>query len=273
MSCDAIDVDIDALYRLKDAICNTSRDLEDVGQSIDSYLQGTIERLQRAVDFLRERLDEAQRRLDEAQEELSEAENDYKYCIDSQQEKTDEDGKTYYVPSCSFKLGRVRLCEKAVEEAKRVRNEWEKKVEDAERIKSDCEYEIERYNEMGGFIRPPGGKGVLYRLVHDHSDTASSKLDETIRALNDILTFSFETGESADSFDSFDPFDPSADRENSVDDVQVKEDKREQFEKASELLKEKYDDTAKPNVFEICTGCGKFKYINCDCARQNQRER
>lgn len=129
MSCDAIGVDIDALYRLKDAICNTSRDLEDVGQSIDSYLQGTIERLQRAVDFLRERLDEAQRRLDEAQEELSEAENDYKYCIDSQREKTDEDGKTYYVPSCSFKLGRVRLCEKAVEEAKRVRDEWEKKVE------------------------------------------------------------------------------------------------------------------------------------------------
>lgn len=81
-----------------------------------------------------------------------------------------------------------------------MRDEWEKKVEDAERIKSDCEYEIERYNEMGGFIRPPGGKGVLYRLVHDHSDTASSKLDETIRALNDILTFSFETEESAEDF-------------------------------------------------------------------------
>ncbi len=270
MSCDAIDVDIDALYLLKDAIRDTSGDLEDVDQSIDSYLQSTIERLQRVVDSLRERLDEAQRRLDEAQEDLSEAENDYSSCLMSQREKTDEDGNSYYDPDCSSECARVEWCEEAVEEAKRVRDEWEKKVEDAERIKSDCEYEIERYNEMGGFIRPPGGKGVLYRLVHDHSDTASSKLDETIRALNDILTFSFETGCSADSFD---PFDPSADRENSVDDVQVKEDKRRKFEKATELLKEKYDDTAAPNMFEICPICKKFKYINCDCARQNQRER
>ena len=270
MSCDAIDVDIDALYLLKDAIRDTSGDLEDVDQSIDSYLQSTIERLQRVVDSLRERLDEAQRRLDEAQEDLSEAENDYSSCLMSQREKTDEDGNSYYDPDCSSECARVEWCEEAVEEAKRVRDEWEKKVEDAERIKSDCEYEIERYNEMGGFIRPPGGKGVLYRLVHDHSDTASSKLDETIRALNDILTFSFETGCSADSFD---PFDPSADRENSVDDVQVKEDKRRKFEKATELLKEKYDDTAAPNMCEICPICKKFKYINCDCARQNQRER
>lgn len=48
---DKIDVDIDALYNLKGAINRASEDLTDIGQSIDAYLQDTIERLRKTTAF------------------------------------------------------------------------------------------------------------------------------------------------------------------------------------------------------------------------------
>ena len=61
-----IDVDINALYSLKEAINRTSKNLNDIGESIDSYLHNTIERLQKTIDYFQERLNVAQREVDKA---------------------------------------------------------------------------------------------------------------------------------------------------------------------------------------------------------------
>lgn len=269
-----IDVDINALYSLKGAINRTSKDLIDIGKSIDTYLHDTIERLQKKIDYFQERLNVAQREVDKAQDDLYKAECAYNCCLRSQREKKDEDGHTYYVPSCSFQGARVNLCRKAVQQAEKIRDVWKQKVEAAERIRNDCEREIDRYNDPGGFTHPSGGKSILIYLAEDHSNTASSKLEDTINAIQDIQSFSFETGESS--------YTPVPDVMNEMQNTEYIEEvyvnKREQFEegkrRVEELMNEKYGGTTQPNIYEICPFCKKFKYLNCICGRgQHERER
>ncbi len=272
MSNDIIDVDLDALYSLKGAINRASNDLKDIGKSIDAYLKGSIDRLQRTISYFQERLNVAQREVDKAQDDLYRAESAYNSCLRSQRQKTDEDGRTYYVPSCSFQGARVNVCRMAVQKAEKVRDAWKQKVDAAKKIKSDCEREIDRYNDLGGPFHSPGGKGVLLYLAENHSNAATSKLDDNINAVEDILSFSFETGES----------DTTSTRDGFIDGINIEQledeynaEKREKFEEAKakveELMKEKYDKTSQPNVWQICPGCGKFRFINCECS--NQRER
>ena len=165
-----IDVDIMALHDLKGAIKRASEGMTDISQSVDSYLEETLEHMQRTIDFFRQKSQAA-----------------YDACLRSQREVKDEDGRTRYVPSCAFEGGLVNLCRKAVEAAERVRNEWKKKVDAAERIKSDCKGEIDRYHEPGGFVTPPGGREILLSLARDHSDRACAKLDETYDLLNSYM--------------------------------------------------------------------------------------
>lgn len=269
-----IDVDIDVLYSLKGAINKTSKDLIDIGKSIDAYLQGTIDRLQKTLDYFQERLDIAQREVDKAKEELHRAECTYESCLRSQRKVEDEDGHTYYTPSCSFQGARVNVCKKAVLQAEKVRDVWRQNVDAAERIKSDCVREIDRYNDPGGFFHSPGGRQILLNLAEDHSNKATSSLDNTISAVEDILSFSFETGESVTPTESTSV--------NGMSDIEYSEEmytsKREKFEegkkKVDELIEKKYGDTTQPNVYEICPYCRKFKYIDCICERgQRERER
>lgn len=267
-----IDVDIDTLYSLKGAINRFSNDMTEIGKSIDTYLQGTIDRLQKTLDYFQERLDIAQREVDKAKEELHRAECAYDSCLRSQRRVEDEDGHTYYTPSCSIQGARVNVCRKAVQQAESVRDVWQKKVDAAERIKYECTREIDRYNDPGGFTHSPGGRQILLNLAEDHSNKATTSLDNTIDALGDILSFSFETGESVTSTESTSV--------NGTNDIEYTEEmytsKREKFEegkrKVDELIEEKYEDTSKPNVFQICPNCRKYLYINCICGR-GQRER
>ena len=269
-----IDVDIDALYSLKGAINRFSNDITEIGKSIDTYLQGTIDSLQKTLDYFQERLDIAQREVDKAKEELYRAECAYESCLRSQRPVEDEDGHTYYTPSCSFQGARVNVCRKAVQQAENVRDVWQKKVDAAERIKSDCVREIDRYNDPGGFLHSPGGRQILLNLAEDHSNKAISSLDNTINALEDILSFSFETGESVTSTEST-SVNEMNDIEYSDEMYTSKGDKfKEGKRKVDELIEEKYGDTSKPNVFQICPNCGKFKYVDCICERgQRERER
>ena len=268
-----IDVDIMALHDLKGAIKRASEGMTDISQSVDSYLEETLEHMQRTIDFFRQKLEIAQREVDKAEAALSKAQAAYDACLRSQREVKDEDGRTRYVPSCAFEGGRVNLCRKAVEAAERVRDEWKKKVDAAERIKSDCKGEIDRYHEPGGFVTPPGGRKILLSLARDHSDRACAKLDETIAALQDIQSFSFETGESRTVQDRNEFTDGIDNIEQAENDY--KAEKREKFEDAKERvdkqIEEKYGNTTEPNIFEICPKCGKFKYINCTCAHTNER--
>lgn len=267
-----IDVDIDALYSLKGAINRVSEDLIDIGKSIDAYLHDTTEHQRKTIAYFQEKLNIAQREVDKAQDDLCKAECAYNNCLRSQQEKKDEDGRTYYVPSCSLQGARVNLCKKAVQQAEKVRDVWKQKVEAAERIKSDCDREIDKYNDLGGYTHPPGGKGILIYLANDHSNTASSKLEDTINAVKDIQSFSFETGES-----SYTPTpDVMYEMQNTEYIEDVHDSKREKFEegkrRVEELMNEKYGDTTQPNIYEICPFCKKFKYLNCICGR-GQHER
>lgn len=270
-----IDVDIDALYSLKGAIDRASNGLTDIGKSIDSYLHDTMNRLQKTVARFQERLNIAQREVDKAQDDLYKAECAYNSCLRSQREKKDEDGHTYYVPSCSFQGARVNLCRKAVQQAEKIRDAWKQKVDAAERIMNDCVREIDRYNDPGGFTHPSGGKGILIYLAEDHSNTASSKLEDTINAVQGILSFSFETGESTCTSVP-DVMYEMQNTENVEDEVY--DSKREKFEegkrRVEELMNEKYGNATQPNIYEICPRCGKFKNINCICGRgQHERER
>ena len=271
---DKIDVDIDALYSLKGAINKASMDLIDIGKSIDSYLNDTIERLQKTIAYFQERLNVAQREVDKAQDDLYKAESAYDSCLRSQREKKDEDGHIYYVPSCSFQGARVNLCRKAVLQAEKVRDAWKQKVDAAEQIKSDCEREIDRYNFPGGLTHPSGGNGILIYLAKEHSNTASSKLEDTISVVQDIQSFSFETGESVTSSVP----EIMYDMQNTEYIEEVYDSKREKFEKGKrrveELMNEKYGDTTQPNIYEICPFCNKFRHVNCSCERgQHERER
>lgn len=271
---DKIDVDINALYSLKGAINRASTDLIDIGKSIDSYLHNTIERLQKTIAYFQEKLNAAQREVDKAQDALYKAESAYSSCLRSQREEEDENGHTYYVPSCSFQGAKVNICRKAVQQAEKVRDVWKQKLEAAERIKNDCEREIERYNNPGGLTHPSGGKGILIYLAEEHSNAASSKLEDTINAVQDIQSFSFETGES-----SYTPVpDVMHDMQNTEYIEEVYDSKQEKFEagkrRVEELMNEKYESTTQPNIYEICPFCKKFKYINCICGRgQHERER
>ena len=269
-----IDVDLEVLYSLKEAINKTSKSIIDIGKSIDAYLQGTIDRLQKTIDYFQERLDIAQREVDKAKEDLHKAECAYDSCLRSQRKVKDEDGHTYYTPSCSFQRARVNVCRKAVQQAENVRDVWQKKVDAAEHIKYECTREIDKYNDPGGLTHSPGGRQILLNLAEDHSNKATTSLDNTIDALGDILSFSFETGESVTPIDSTSV--------NGTNDIEYTEEmytsKREKFEegkrKVDELIEKKYGDTSKPNVFQICPNCGKFLYINCMCGRgQRERER
>lgn len=267
-----IDVDIDALYGLMGAINRASSDLIDIGGSIDDYLHDTIERLQKSISYFQERLNIAQRDVDKAQDDLYQAESAYNSCLRSQREMKDEDGRTYYVPNCSFQGSRVNLCRKVVQQAEKVRDAWKQKVEAAEQIRNDCEREIDRYNDPGGFTHPSGGRGILIYLAEDHSKTAVSKLEDTINAVQDIQSFSFETGERSCP--------PVPDVMYEIKNTEYVEDvydcKREKFEegksRVEELINEKYGDTTQPNIYEICPFCKKFKHINCFCGR-GQHER
>lgn len=267
-----INVDINALYSLNGAINRTSKKLNDIGESIDSYLHNTIERLQKTIDYFQERLNVAQREVDKALKELYKAESDYSSCLRSQQEKKDEDGRTYYVPSCSFQGARVNLCRQAVQQTEKIRDVWKQKVEAAERIRNDCEREIDRYNDLGGLTHPSGGKGILTYLAEDHSNTASSKLEDTINAVQDILSYSFETGES-----SYTPVpDVMYEMQNIEYIEKVYDNKREQFEEGKRKLDESIDKLNKERscIFEICPHCHKFKHAGCYCGRgQHERER
>lgn len=216
----------------------------------------------------------AQREVDKAQDDLYGAENAYNNCLRSQRERTDEDGRVYYVPSCSLQGVKVNLCREALQQAEKVRDAWKQKADAAERIEKDCEREIDRYNDPGGFIHPSGGHGILARLAQDHSATASSKLEDTINAVRDIQSFSFETGESAAASTP----ELTDGMRNTGSIGELYESKREKFEegkrRVEELMNEKYGDTAQPNIYEICPFCRKFKYLNCICGRgQNERER
>ena len=115
-----IDVDIMALHDLKGAIKRASEGMTDISQSVDSYLEETLEHMQRTIDFFRQKLEIAQREVDKAEAALSKAQSAYDACLRSQREVKDEDGRTRYVPSCAFEGGRVNLCRKAVEAAERV---------------------------------------------------------------------------------------------------------------------------------------------------------
>ena len=268
---DKVNVDIDALYSLKGAINRAAGSLIDVGESIDSYFHDTIGRLERTVAYFQEKLNQAQRELDKACEELYKAEDAYNNCISSQREKRDEDGNIYYVPSCSIQAGRVSLCRRIVQQAERVRDEWKRKVDEAERIKYDCQREIDRYNDPGGLTHSPGGKGILMNLANEHSKEACSKLDETINAVNDILSFSFVTGESSTSTSEY-----MDEMQNNEYKKEVDESIYEKFEAGKKRIEEsinnQYNDTAQPNIYEICPLCKRFKYLNCICGR-NQNER
>lgn len=258
-----INVDINALYSLKGVINRTSKNLIEIGKSIDSYLHDIIERLQKTIDYFQERLNIAQREVDKAQDDLYKAECAYNSCLRSQREKKDEDGRTYYVPSCSFQGARVNLCRKALQQAENTRDTWKQKVEAAERIKNDCAREIDRYNDPGGFTHPSGGKGILTYLAENHSPKASSNLEDKINAVQDILSFSFETGESSHT-SSFEVMNEMQDR------------KREKFEEGKRKLDERIDklNEKRSIIFEICPDCKKFKHINCICGRgQRERER
>lgn len=267
-----INVDINALYSLNGAINRTSKNLNDIGESIDSYLHNTIERLQKAIDYFQERLNVTQREVDKAQANLYEAESAYNSCLRSQRKMKDEDGRIYYVPNCSFQAARVSLCRKAVQQAEKIRDVWKQKVEAAERIKNDCEREIDRYNDLGGLTHPSGGKGILTYLAEDHSNTASSKLEDTINAVQDILSYSFETGES-----SYTPVpDVMYEMQNPEYIEKVYDNKREQFEEGKRKLDERIDKLNKErsSIFEICPHCHKYKYAGCYCGRgQHERER
>ena len=268
-----IDVVIDALYNLKGAINRFSNDITEIGKSIDDYLQSTIARLQKTLEYFQGRLDIAQREVDKANEDLYRAECAYESCLRSQRKVEDEDGHIYYTPSCSFQGARVNVCRNAVQQAEIVKDIWQQKVDAAVRIKSDCVREIDRYNDPGGFVHYPGGRQILLNLAKDHSNKATSLLEKTISAVKDILSFSFETGESVTSTESTSV--------NGMSDEYSEEmytSKREKFEegkkKVEELIEKKYGDTTQPNIYEICPICKKFKYINCICGRgQRERER
>lgn len=260
-----IDVDINALYSLKGAINRTSKNLSNIGKLIDSYLHETLARLQKAIDYFQEKLNVAQREVDKAQTNLYEAESAYNSCLRSQREMKDDDGHIYYVPSCSFQAARVSLCRKAVQQAEKVRDAWKQKVEAAERIKNDCEREIDRYNDPGGFVHPSGGKGILIYLSETHSPKASSKLDDIINAVQDILSFSFETGERS--------YTSSSEVINEMQDR-----KREKFEEGKKKVEERIEELTNKDttssIFDICPHCHKFRHAGCLCERgQYERER
>lgn len=274
MSDSIIDVDLNSLYELSTAIKQTSEDFKAIGNSINVHLQNTLERMQRTIDYFQSRLDEAQREVDRAMEDLRRAEADYERCLASQRYETDEDGNTYSVPSCAFQKGRVMVCTRAVEKAEQIRDKWQQIYDQAESIKRECEQEIERYNDPGGVFRPRGGRTILSDLANSHTETTSSKLDETIRAVNDILYFSFQTGFSSlpPSSDSFIAEMPSPEESDAEYNAGKAGKFKEAEEKVDELIKAKIDKTTPANIYEICPYCKKFKYINCICGRaENQR--
>lgn len=264
-----IDVEIDALYRLKDTINQASGQIIDIGKSIDSHLQATLERLQRSVLYFRERLNIAQREVDKAQEAYFKADSALNSCIKSQRRKTDEDGYVYYVPSCTLEAGRAEICRVVLQKAEKIRDVWKQKVDAAERIKGDCEREINRYNQPGGFVAPAGGKYILLNLAQGHTEQASSKLTETINAVKNIQSFSFDTGEITQS--STLDVDNASHHSDNMDDLY--ESKHEKFETGKRYVEELIDkEESKHNLYEICPYCKKFKYLNCVCGR-GQHER
>lgn len=271
---DRIDVDIAALFSLKNAIGRSSQELKDIGMSIDYWLSSTLDRLHATVVYFQRKLEEAQHKVVMAQNELCSAQRAYETCLRSQERSTDEDGRTCYTPSCSFQAARATICRKTLQQAEQERDVWKQKTDAALGIEEECRKEIDRYNFPGSIMLPCGGRRILSNLAGEHSEAACMNLDRTIGAVLDLQSFSFETGESAPSA----PFDAYGD--GIADDGLAEEDrnvKREKFEdattKVEDLMKDKYAGSAQPDVFEICPRCGKFKYVNCTCIPQNERER
>lgn len=161
--------DTRALDELNETLAHGADSILMLLDAVKGHLSGVQDNLKSQIDFLANELETAEQALAEAEEAL-------RTCEASQ--KWDEE-EHEYTPSCSYESS-------AVATAREIRDECKRKYDEGCRIKSDCEREIELYQKDGGIISPSGGEKMLEYLAGDHTDKATMKMQEILKAAEEM---------------------------------------------------------------------------------------